>query len=147
MSEEIKWQEKVWGKTLCEVFTDNYARHRLKVDAGGFCSFHYHFNRANRFIVSSGVVRIVWCFGWEVHYSVLHANSSMVVNSMLPHQFQVLKTGSMVEEYWPDRTGTKIIDIDDIIRLTHGGKIDSIALNDSTIGILKSDGTFWETGE
>lgn len=142
-----KWEDKVWGRTKQGILTPRWSYHFLEVVAGGYCSFHYHLERANRFFVESGVIRIVWCFGWKVESQILSADNTLTIESLVPHQFQVLESGKMTEEYWPDRGG--FVHDGDITRLTKGNKIDDQRLDfiRDTIGILKHDGTFWEGGE
>jgi len=113
------WAEKVWGRTRCTHCSDLYSRHELEVEMGGYCSFHFHNERANRFTVESGIVRVVCAFGWKICYKDLTAGNVLDVPSMVPHQFQVLEKGVMVEEYYPDRGD--IVDDSDIIRLSVGG--------------------------
>lgn len=142
---ELKWDVKAWGETRCLINTSLYSQHELMLNEGGFCSFHYHVGRANRFFLKAGMVRLVWCYGWEIHSVVLMPENNFDIPSRVPHQFQVLKTGRMIEEYYPDRGGK--VQNDDIIRLTKGNKIDDIDHIQDTVGILKEDGSFWEVSD
>lgn len=116
---------KVWGTTrLDECRLPHYSRHILELEANTFCSFHYHLWRGNRFHVHSGRVQIVQSIGWAAQSDILGPGSTLEVPPLVPHQFQVLESGTMVEEYFPNggdvvRHG---VDLDDIVRLTVGGK-------------------------
>lgn len=97
-------------------------RAELKVQARTFCSFHYHEHRANRFIVKSGKLRVVSSMGGILSFHDLSADNILDVPSLVPHQFQVLESGEVIEEYWPDRGG--FCQESDIVRFTQGGTID-----------------------
>ncbi len=136
------WVDKVWGETRCLLQSPHYSIYELQVKERGFCSFHYHMNRANRFIVKSGMVRIVWCYGWLIKGITLTDGQSVEVHSLIPHQFQVVEDGVMLEEYFPDRGGT--IHNDDIERLTTGGMRDKgFSVADEKLAIIMEDGTLW----
>lgn len=141
-SPDYEWHEKVWGKTRCVVESDRFQQHELEVEEGGVCSFHYHGDRANKFVVKSGVVRIVWALGWEVSGRDLSAGETMVINSLVPHQFQVIEAGEMIEEYWPDRGG--FVETDDIVRLTIGVKLNpGLIPKGSSPVVFDSDASDW----
>lgn len=115
------WEEKDWGWTRCKhKATPRYTLHELKTKEGGFCSFHYHNERGNVFRVLAGLVRVVWVFGWRIEHQLLSKDNSLFIPSLVPHQFQVLESGEMWEEYVPDRSGGRV-SVDDIERLTRGG--------------------------
>jgi len=114
------WQKKVWGKTRCIVDTSFYSKHELKLKKGGVCSFHYHTLRQNRFFVASGMIKVVWAFGKEVDSVTLGAGESWDIKALIPHQFQILESGIVFEEYFSDRGGE--ISNGDICRLTVGCK-------------------------
>lgn len=110
---------KVWGTTECAVESDRYSRHLLQLTVGGYSSVHYHQERANRFLIASGsVAAIVW-HGWLYSWVTLSADMTFVIPSLVVHQFVALTSGSMIEEYWPDRGG--VVKQDDIVRLCQGG--------------------------
>ncbi len=115
------WTVKAWGKTRELVDSPFYSKHDLQVTVGGYCSVHYHAQRANRFMVSSGLVEVVELYGPKLVRHVLGPDNVHVVPSLVPHIFMVHKTGSMIEEYFPDRGGA--VARDDIIRLTEGGMV------------------------
>ena len=114
------WQDKVWGKTKLLVESDRFQRHELIINKGGYCSVHYHRLRANRFIMKSGVVRIVEFIAWTTRQTMLTPDMVYEVPSLVPHMFQVLEDGEMFEEYWNDRDN-KPVDGADIVRLCEGG--------------------------
>lgn len=135
------WDTKCWGYTRCLEESDDFSWHELKLQAGGYCSFHYHKQRANKFIVLSGVVRVVFAYGWDVKWEELRASDQFVMPSLVPHQFQVLEDGEMQEEYFPDR-GSKI-SIFDIVRLTEGNVVSDPRFFIVRPGIRLHDGTLW----
>jgi len=133
-------QEKVWGWTRCAVSKLLYSRHELKLKKGGFCSFHYHEHRANRFTVIEGEVLIVWVIGWELFSKQLTSGLSVVVPSLVAHQFQAVDKSLMEEAYWGDRGSACVLE-DDIHRFTTGGLlIDD--LDASKCGILLESGEY-----
>ena len=114
-------EEKIWGQTVCTHQSLSYMRHELEMREGCYCSFHYHNNRANVFRVTAGVIRVVWAYGWYLYHRTLRAGEALEIPSLVPHQFQVLESGSAVEEYYPDRGG--VVLHEDIERLTVGGEV------------------------
>jgi mannose-6-phosphate isomerase-like protein (cupin superfamily) len=112
------WEDKVWGRTRCLFESRKYSRHELELVAGGYCSFHYHNHRANFFKVEKGIVRVVQLLGLELLAEDLYEGAELQVPSRVPHQFQVIEDGVMLEEYFPDRGGD--IDNSDIVRMSHG---------------------------
>lgn len=120
----IERVKKVWGVTSKLIDTPFYAKHELEVENGGYCSIHYHAQRANRFTVVSGEVEIIELYGPIIKRSTLSSSgrapfSHYDVPSMVVHMFMVRRGGTMYEEYYPDRNGR--IQDDDIVRLTEGG--------------------------
>lgn len=114
--------DKVWGRTRCLVSSEFYSAHLLDTNAGCYCSAHFHRERANRFICVSGRIAVVeWMPSGTVR-TVLSADMTYDVPSLVLHQFQVLESGLVVEEYWPDRGGT--VRDDDIVRLSTGGTLE-----------------------
>ena len=115
------WEKKIWGRTRCVENNAFYQRHELEVVAGGFCSIHYHRRRANRFRVISGKIQVT---EWMASFSNVHtmtAGKVLDVPSLVVHQFRVLESGEVIEEYWGDRVGSAEISTSDIVRLTTGG--------------------------
>jgi len=113
----MEWVEKCWGRTRCLTDTPWYQRHELFVEQG-FCSIHYHQNRANRFHVESGVIEVHEFFWKRTQVIRLSADMTFDVPSLVVHQFRVIQYGRIFEEYYPDRGGQ--IRTDDIIRLHEG---------------------------
>ena len=138
---DLDWHGKAWGKTRCIVNSPRFQKHELKIEAGGFCSFHYHEERANRFIVKSGKVRIVWAYGWRLLHLDLGIGGVCEIGAGIPHQFQVIESGAMTEEYWSERG--RVIETADIVRLTTGSKIDSELLFKRGAAIIDTAGDFW----
>lgn len=117
-----KSTKKIWGRTQPIVSTPFYSKHGLYVEAGGYCSLHYHKQRANIFTIVTCEVEIIEFYGPRVHRTKLPKHGTYDVPSMVPHLFAVYSSGLMYEEYYPDRGG--IVDDNDIIRLVEGGMID-----------------------
>jgi mannose-6-phosphate isomerase-like protein (cupin superfamily) len=118
------WVTKCWGSTRCIYESSQFSGHELQVKAGGYCSVHYHEQRANRFIVDSGVIAVVEFYAWWAKRRILTSGKTHDVPSLVPHQFQVLQDGKIREEYWADRGGT--VTQDDIVRLIDGDVIGNI---------------------
>lgn len=113
------FQEKAWGRTRCTICKDVFQEHELEVMAGGYCSIHYHENRANRFIVESGKIGVVVFRGWTWKRFILSAGDTMDIPSHVTHRFEVYSDGRVFEEYWPDR-GANQISTADIQRIVVG---------------------------
>lgn len=134
------WEQKCWGLTRCVHKGHKYSRHELEVVKGGFCSFHYHQYRSNVFRVEAGVVRVVWAFGWEIKHKDLHPGNVLEIKEGIPHQFQVLENGLMIEEYH----SLERCDMRDIYRLTEGGNEFCFGPSFDVVGIILSDGKVWQ---
>lgn len=139
-----QWEQKVWGLTRCIYSGLCYSIHELELNKGGFCSFHYHKERANWFRVETGIVRVVWAFGWKINHSDLHPGNQLRIDAGIPHQFQVLENGLMIEEYSTPYS-VRISD-KDIYRLSEGGKGFDFGSACDKVGIIRADGELW-TGE
>lgn len=113
-------QTKVWGTTKELVDSPFYSRHELQIVEGGYCSLHYHIDRANRFIIASGEIEIIEFYGPLIKRIRLGPQNVYDVPSLIPHLFAVHRSGTIYEEYYPDRGGT--VRRDDIVRLVEGGK-------------------------
>lgn len=112
---------KVWGTTRELVDSQHYSLHELSVVSGGYCSLHYHRDRANRFRVTSGLIEIVEMIGPSVTRTTLGPDTVHDVPSLVVHMFIVWQSGTMFEEYYPDRGGS--VRRDDIVRLREGGMV------------------------
>lgn len=117
-----EWANKFWGETREIIHTPYYAKHELKLIKGGYCSLHYHRQRANRFIVKSGKVEIITWFGPIYQSQIIGPDNTIVVASLVAHLFFVHADSEMDEEYYPDRGGE--VTRDDIVRLMEGGNIE-----------------------
>jgi len=118
------WRDKAWGQTRCLWLGAEASEHQLKVNEGGFCSFHYHKERANYFRVTYGLVRVIWTIGWQIFHKDLTADEpTLVIPALICHQFQVIESGEMYEVYRPDRGADRVRE-DDIERLCQGDAID-----------------------
>jgi hypothetical protein len=120
------WEDKVWGRTRELSLEPSFSRHELEVIAGGFCSLHLHHERANRFIVKSGVIDVVELVGPYYKLTMLEAGASYEVPSLVLHFFVVHQAGTVIEEYFPDRGGE--VKREDIFRLVQGDHIGSPSL-------------------
>lgn len=115
----ISWSKKVWGLTRELVHSDLYSKHELKVKAGGYCSLHYHVGKANRFHVIDATIAVIEMYGPVVKKYMLGPDNVHDVPSLVPHLFCVYKSGTVFEEYYPDRGAT--VSRDDITRIVEGG--------------------------
>lgn len=130
------WQDKCWGETRELVDSPLYSKHELKIKVGGYCSLHFHVERANRFIVRTGLVEILEMFGPQVRRTILGPDNTYDVASLVPHMFAVRKDGEMIEEYFADRGGT--VRRNDITRIVEGGMLDDPdKINDLPFSILR----------
>ncbi len=119
-----EWNSKVWGHTRCVYESDVFSGHELEVEQGGYCSVHYHLERANRFIVESGVIAVIVFYAWKTQQHMVTKGKSFDVPSQVVHQFQVYQSGRIREDYWADRGGR--VRKNDIVRLAEGGMVDNI---------------------
>jgi|GEM_PF-282484 len=120
-----EWVQKCWGKTKELVNSPFYSKYELQIVANSFCSMHFHKERANRFIVVSGLVEVIEMFGPTVKKTLLGPDNTYDVASLVPHMFVVYKDGVMIEEYFADRGGE--VRRNDITRIVEGGKTEDLA--------------------
>jgi len=93
----------------------------LEVAAGFRCSRHFHDMRSNQFSVIQGrIVVEEWESDGHRHEMELGPGQSYVVPSKIVHRFRVLEDGIVIEIYWSDVIGGKVL-MDDIVRLDEGG--------------------------
>lgn len=101
---------KIWGHTS-EIFTNNSVSiHRIKINAGSFCSRHYHQYRYNKFFVESGNIIV---YRWDKDLkteTVLSCGESIDIPPNIDHQFLGLVDSIVYEIYYTQ------IDNMDIIR-------------------------------
>ena len=131
---ESDWEAKVWGKTRCEVESEFYSKHRLVIEPGTYCSWHYHQQRANRFVVEKGIVEVAVLMGPKLITSIITEDQTFDVPSLVVHQFRCHERSLVIEEYWPDRGGK--VENSDIVRLMQGGKLGEDGCPDSFDGLL-----------
>ena len=118
---------KVWGKTWPVITSTIYSRIMLITRAGGFCSLHYHRERANRFSVESGAIYVFQHTAAQAVAKVLNPGDQLTVLPMTLHSFGVLKSGIVIEEYVPPGgLSGPPVRIDDIQRLSQGSKIEPL---------------------
>lgn len=129
------WVPKVWGKTRCEVDSPYYSRHRLETLTGGYCSLHYHKDRDNVFEVISGKILVIGCYFTNISGQILTAGNRCVMPANVPHQFQVIEGGEMIEEYIPIGSGASDVNNADIIRFSQGGMLE----NNGTFEVVVCD--------
>lgn len=129
-----EFEVKVWGRTIEVISTPFYSKHHLEIVTGGYCSLHYHRQRANRFHVVAGLVEIIEMYALCVRRTRLGPEATYDVPSLVPHMFVVHRGGTMLEEYYPDRGGE--VRNDDIIRLVVGGRLTADKLGDLPGSIL-----------
>jgi len=127
-----RWEEKCWGKVLHAFHSPDVALSYLEVEAGWQCSTHKHADRINAFVVLSGEIKIDW---WGRHEPKGNPSSVIILPSnamgnycIVPagvwHRFRVIRSGKVVEIYWPRISGARVR-LDDIVRLDIGGRIDA----------------------
>jgi mannose-6-phosphate isomerase-like protein (cupin superfamily) len=111
-------ENKIWGETALIWMGNNSEVHRIKVDAGGYCSKHYHKTKFNLFFVESGELVIdVWNDNGIVDKTVLKDGESTAVPPGVFHKFTATKDTQALEVYWVH------LKTDDIVREDTGGKI------------------------
>jgi mannose-6-phosphate isomerase-like protein (cupin superfamily) len=110
---------KGWGVTE-EIYRDKHLLiARIQVEAGGYCSIHYHRQRDNLFVVHAGTL-IVHVFDSGPPKSVrLNAGDQLRVPAGIAHQFEAATVVRCDEVYTPVAGAT--IDADDIVRFSQGG--------------------------
>jgi len=118
------WEEKCWGRVMHCFANEQASVSYLEVVEGNQCSKHYHQERANTFIVVSGIIAVETWDGFpdvKPNVKLLGESDTFTVPSGVVHQFKVFKSGTLIEVYHPDRGGK--VKLDDIVRLTVGGPI------------------------
>lgn len=108
---------KVWGVT--ELVTANGAceLHRIRINAGGYCSIHSHQTKCNGFYVLSGKLVIrTWRPSGLIDATTLTDGQYMAVPPGIKHQFDALTDVEALELYWAEPYSR-----DDIERETNGG--------------------------
>ena len=110
-------EKKVWGTAQHFPCSHACGVSVLEVEQGGYCSWHYHNERVNRFIVHSGriVVEVKTPSGGRNEFE-LAAGGWHDVQPRDLHRFRVLEPGVVVEVYF-----APAISMSDIVRMDTGG--------------------------
>ena len=74
-----KPEQKIWGQTQELYRDDMISVHRITVDAGGFCSLHYHAERNNLFHVHRGFMAVLYVKNDRVQTQLLRAGDQFTV--------------------------------------------------------------------
>jgi mannose-6-phosphate isomerase-like protein (cupin superfamily) len=109
-------QPKVWGTTETLIDHPTNSTHRIFVQPGGYCSWHFHTKKWNAFVVLRGVLTVVA----GNTFKFLRPGDVFEVAPGVNHRF-INETGSTVEAleyYWPEGD-TKLGE--DIVRFDEGG--------------------------
>jgi len=125
----LQMEEKCWGRVAHVFVSPRAAVSYLEVKEGFCCSKHRHQERANDFIVISGMLLIEEfnATGDQIKSTLLCGCDSCKygndysVPSGVWHRFVVLRSGQVIEVYWPDNHGT--VRINDIERKDEGGRV------------------------
>lgn len=124
MRHEPKWERKGWGRVFHLFASPTAAVSYLEFNENTKCSRHFHQNRVNLFAILSGIVviEILDDTGKTVtDAKILRKNDTFEVAPGVVHRFRVLKSGRMIEVYYPPD-----VDIHDIERLDVGGVDDEV---------------------
>lgn len=115
-------ESKCWGTTREVFYSRQCSVHWLAVEAGWRCSRHIHAERANRFVVLSGVIVVRrWDASGETAVTLRSGDVYDVPSGVL-HRFEVVDSGTVIEIYWPDVRGGAVRR-DDIVREDQGGPL------------------------
>jgi mannose-6-phosphate isomerase-like protein (cupin superfamily) len=121
MSERI---EKPWGWSQEVYRCGRVSLSRIYVKPGGFCSWHKHASKANRFFVESGTLTIeeIEVIPVETKIGDGMAGNEMVVPPGRVHRF-INETGSEVYalEIYTTGSDKDPPDSNDIVRFSEGG--------------------------
>ena len=95
-------QGKIWGETESLFNKNNVEIHRIKAEAGGFCSKHRHRHKYNLFYVESGALKVtVWKNDYNlVDETTISSGQSTIVAPDEYHSFQALDDTIAYEIYW-----------------------------------------------
>jgi mannose-6-phosphate isomerase-like protein (cupin superfamily) len=110
---------KIWGSTETIEANPFCSVHRARFEAGFCCSRHLHQNKVNAFLVISGrlVVRVYQPGGLE-DVTELGPGGFTKVEPNVPHRFEGIESGELIEIYWPEPVG-----LADIVRDDTGGRL------------------------
>jgi len=107
---------KCWGDTRVIENRNGVAVHLINVHHGGYCSWHKHASKYNRFVCLHGVMEIqVKKKDYNlIDVTRLEAGDSMTVPPGELHSFKALTGAQALEVYWVELT-------EDIERISCGG--------------------------
>lgn len=118
----VEIESKIWGTSKVIYRDDRSEIVEITVKAGGFCSRHYHKNKDNLFLVTSGALRVDQ-FGFRGQSKWLYAcgggSGPLLVPAGVTHQFTA-ETDVVAWEVYR-AIGGRVIDPADIVRLSEGG--------------------------
>ena len=108
---------KAWGDTQNIFSKNNVEIHRIRVDAGGYCSKHLHEKKFNLFFLESGLLEVhIWKNDYNLcDVTVLGPGQMTVVEPGEYHLFKALKDSVVYEIYWVE------LEAGDIVRKSVGG--------------------------
>jgi len=107
---------KVWGERRRLLLTDKCEIDLLYLKKNTFCSTHSHKRKINRFVIIEGAVKITTEFGQRI----LYKTETWTVIPPSKHRFFALEDSVMIELAFVEEG---IINLEDIERLSQGGKI------------------------
>ena len=109
-------QSKAWGQTTQLIRRENFEVHRIVIEAGGYCSKHYHNAKYNSFYVESGQLDIhVYNEDSELEdVTRLGPGDMTSVSPGRLHMFEAMEKTIAYEIYWAEIS-------DDIVRQSYGG--------------------------
>ena len=114
------WERKVWGRVMHVFASPRAAVSYLAVEAGSWCSRHYHQDRTNVFVSITAILEIKEWGPWGERSRLVKPGSSYTVPAGILHQFHVLQDGEVIEIYYAEHGGN--VRLDDIHRLDEGGR-------------------------
>ena len=110
---------KIWGSTSPIFCKNNVEIHRIEGNKGGYCSWHRHQSKYNRFFVEKGTIKVTvqkdYGSGELEDETIIGPGQQTTVSPGDYHKFEVLEDCVVYEIYWVE------LDPNDIDRLTVGG--------------------------
>jgi mannose-6-phosphate isomerase-like protein (cupin superfamily) len=115
----VEVRGKIWGSTTPLFCKNNVEIHRIEGKKGGFCSWHCHRSKYNRFLIESGRLKITiskdYGSGVLEDETIIGPGQQTTVAPGEYHKFEVLEDCVAFEIYWVE------LDPGDIERETVGG--------------------------
>lgn len=113
-------QGKTWGQTSPIFNHNNTEIHYVKINAGGYCSKHFHKHKFNRFVMLSGQLKVtIWNEYANGEFledvTIIDAGFETTIPPGKYHRFEAMTDCILLEIYWVD------LITDDIVRADHGG--------------------------